>query len=108
MADFSVRERASAGRTGPSDRVGPVLQSGRTADAVISAIRAANPDVELLDRAAYVRVLVPRRCVVTRQAIETALGRSFRLPGDLEGIMSSFKGTFRVTEDEATWECSQR
>lgn len=101
-----MHPHASAG--GPGDFVGPVLQSGPTANAVITAIKATNHHVDLLDRAAYVRVLVPQRCVVTRAAIETALGRPFRLPGDLEAIMSSFKGTFRVTDDEATWELNPR
>lgn len=86
------------------DRVGPVLQAGPGAQAVICAIEALNADVELLDRGAYVRVLVPRRCLVTRVAIEARLGRPFRLPRDLEAIMSSFKGRFRVSADEACWE----
>jgi hypothetical protein len=86
------------------DSVGPVLQAGAGAQAVIAAIRAQNPAVELLDRGAYVRVLVPRRCVVTRAEIEKQLGQPFRLPRDLEAIMSSFKGRFRVTADEASWE----
>lgn len=86
------------------DSVGPVLQTGPEADAVIAAISALNPGVELLDRGAYVRVLVPSCCVVTRAAIETQLARPFRLPRDLEAIMSSFKGRFRVNADEASWE----
>jgi toluene monooxygenase system protein D len=86
------------------DCVGPVLQSGVEADAVIAAIRALNPQVRLLDRGAYVRVLVPHRCVVTREAIEAHVCRPFRLPRDLEAIMSSFKGRFHVTADEASWE----
>ena len=86
------------------DCVGPVLQSGVEADAVIAAIRTLNPQVRLLDRGAYVRVLVPHRCVVTREAIEARVCRPFRLPRDLEAIMSSFKGRFHVTADEASWE----
>ena len=84
--------------------VGPVLQSGAEADAVIAAICALNPSAELLDRGAYVRVLVPGCCVVTRAAIEARLARPFRLPRDLEAIMSSFKGRFRVDADQASWE----
>jgi len=86
------------------DWVGPVLQSGPVADAVIAAIKSCNATVELLDRGAYVRVLAPLRCVVTRQAIEAAAARAFRLPGELEAIMSSFKGRLRIDEDEAVWE----
>lgn len=86
------------------DWVGPVLQRGPLADAVISAIKACNATVELLDRGAYVRVLAPQRCVVTRAAIEAALARPFRLPGELEAIMSSFKGRLRIDEDQVVWE----
>jgi hypothetical protein len=85
-------------------RVGPVVRRGPVGDAVIAAIGMGNSDVELLDRGVYVRVLVPRCCVVTRSAIEQQLGRPFRLPGDLEAVMPSFKGRFRVTEHRATWE----
>jgi hypothetical protein len=94
--------------SGHRDSVGPVLQTGPEADAVIAAINALNSRVELVDRGAYVRVLVPRRCVVTREAIEAHLQRPFRLPRDLEAIMSSFKGLFRVTADQASWELGAR
>ena len=36
-------------------------------------------------------------------AIESALSRSFRLPGDLEQVMPSFRGRFQVSEDQASW-----
>jgi toluene monooxygenase system protein D len=88
------------------DWVGPVLQCGPLADAVIAAIKSCNATVELIDRGAYVRVLAPQRCVVTRAAIETAAARAFRLPGELEAIMSSFKGRLRIDEDQAVWELS--
>jgi hypothetical protein len=87
-----------------TDRVGPVLEAGEVATAIVAAIRELDPGVELSDRGAYVRVLAADRCRVTRAAIERALGRPFQLPGDLEAVMPSFKGTFAVSEDEATWE----
>jgi toluene monooxygenase system ferredoxin subunit len=87
-----------------SDDVGPVLQAGPVGEAVLGAIRALNADVRVLDRGAYLRVLCPRRCVVTRAAIEARTGAPFRLPGDLELVMSSFKGRFAVSEDDASWE----
>jgi toluene monooxygenase system ferredoxin subunit len=90
----------------PADEVGPVLQSGPVTEAVVAAIRAQNAGARVVDRGAYVRVLCPGRCVVTRAAIEAATGAAFRLPGDLELIMSSFKGRFAVTSDEARWELS--
>jgi toluene monooxygenase system protein D len=89
------------------DRVGPVLQSGPVAHAIIAAIKDLNQDVMVVDRGAYVRVLVPRCCVVTRSAIETHLGRSFRFPGELEIVMSGFKGSLQVNQDDAAWRFSR-
>jgi toluene monooxygenase system protein D len=85
------------------DRVGPVLQSGAVATAIIAAIKDLNQDVMVVDRGAYVRVLVPRCCVVTRSAIEKHLGRSFRFPGELEIVMSAFKGSLELNQSDAAW-----
>jgi hypothetical protein len=85
------------------DRVGPVLQSGTVANAIVAAIRDLNQDVLVLDRGAYVRVLVPKCCVVTRSAIEKHLGRPFRFPGELETVMSAFKGFLELNQDDAAW-----
>jgi toluene monooxygenase system ferredoxin subunit len=87
-----------------TDEVGPVLQRGPLADAIVGAILAENQGARVVDRGAYLRVLCPKACVVTRAAIEARTGTPFRLPRDLELLMSSFKGRFRVTEDEARWE----
>jgi hypothetical protein len=89
------------------DRVGPVLQSGPVANAIIAAIRDLNQDVIVVDRGAYVRVLVPRCCVVTRSAIEKHLGRPFRFPGELEMVMSAFKGSLQLNQDDAGWRFAQ-
>ena len=88
---------------GTEDFVGPVLEAGEAALAVITAIQALNPATEVLDRGAYLRVRVPRRCVVTRAAIESSLGRPFLLPGDLECLMPAFQGRFHISEEEAVW-----
>lgn len=85
------------------DRVGPVLQSGPIANAIIAAIQDLNQDVMIVDRGAYVRVLVPRCCIVTRSAVEKHLGRSFRFPGELETVMSAFKGLLQLNQDDAEW-----
>jgi hypothetical protein len=61
---------------------------------------------QVVDRGAYVRVLVPQYCVVTRSAIETHLGRSFRFPGELETVMSAFKGSLQLNQDDAAWRCA--
>jgi toluene monooxygenase system ferredoxin subunit len=86
------------------ERVGPVLQGGTAAEAVVAAIRSLNRQVEVLDRGAYLRVLVPGRCLVTRAAIEAELRAPFRLPGDLERVMPSFKGRLSLSDEEVCWE----
>ena len=85
------------------DRVGPVLQSGSVANAIVAAIKDLNQDVLVVDRGAYVRVLVPQCCVVTRSAIEKHLGRPFRFPGELEIVMAAFKGSLQLNQDDAAW-----
>jgi hypothetical protein len=85
------------------DHVGPVLEASETASAVVRAIRSLNANTVVEDQGSYLRVLAPLRCVVTKQAIEKILGRPFHLPGDLERLMPSFKGTLQVSEEEAVW-----
>src|SRR5262245_46393585 len=86
-----------------AEQVGPVLEAGVAADAVIAAIQALNTGVVVVERGAYRRVSAFRRCVVTREAIEKELGRAFQLPGDLEKIMPAFKGFFSVSAERAAW-----
>src|SRR5258707_8395468 len=85
------------------DHVGPVLQAGVLANAVVAAMRDLNSEVIVVDRGAYLRILAPRSCVVTRVSIEQHLGRPVRFPGELETIMSAFKGAIRLSESEASW-----
>ncbi len=86
------------------DNVGPVLQAGPLADAIVAAIRDLNRDVIVVDRGAYVRVLAPRICTVTRASIEKHLGRQMRFPGELETVLSAFKGSIQLTQNEAVWQ----
>jgi hypothetical protein len=86
------------------NRVGPVLQSGAVANAIVAAIKDLNQDVLVVDRGAYLRVLVPQRCFVTRVAIEKHLGRPFRFPGELETVMSAFKGSLQLNQEDAAWQ----
>jgi toluene monooxygenase system protein D len=90
-----------------SDRVGPVLTAGVSAAAVVAAIREENPGVSVEDRGGYIRVLVPQRCRVTRNAIERELGRPFALPRDLELIMPSFRGKLQLEADAVVWEAQR-
>jgi toluene monooxygenase system protein D len=89
------------------DRVGPVLEAdGDLVEAIVAAIRDNHPDAAVIDRGGYLRVLVPGRCVVQRAAVERALGRPFRLPGDLELVMPSFKGAIEISDDQVVWSWS--
>jgi toluene monooxygenase system protein D len=88
-------------------RVGPVLEASELGLAVLAAIRRLNALVVVQDRGAYLRVSSPRRCVVTRRAIEHELGRPVRLPGDLELAMPSFQGRLRIDAEGAVWEAKQ-
>ena len=85
-------------------RVGPVLQAGPLADAILAAIRELNAEVQVIDRGSYLRVLVPERCRVTRAQVQRHAAAAFRLPQDLEQVMSSFQGRFFVSPEEARWE----
>jgi hypothetical protein len=93
--------------TGPpvdrTERVGPVLAVDEAAGAVVAAIQELNQDARVEDRGSYLRVLCPRRCLVTRAAIERKLGRPFVFPGDIERLLLSFKGRLVLTRDEALW-----
>lgn len=86
-----------------AEAVGPVLEAGDLADAIVDAIREQNPTVEVEDRGSYLRVLVPGRCVLERAAVERRTGKQFQLPGDLEQVMPSFKGRLSLTGDQAIW-----
>jgi hypothetical protein len=90
--------------SGISSGVGPVLEASELGRAVLSAILSLNADVRVHDRGAYLRVLSTGRCVVTRAAIEAALGRPVELPGDLEQAMPSFKGRLQIDAERASWE----
>ena len=87
-----------------ADHVGPVLEASEPGRAVLAAIQRLNRDVEVLDRGAYLRVLAPGSCVVTRRAIEDALGKPFLFPGDLEAVMPAFKGFMRMTDEQVEWQ----
>jgi toluene monooxygenase system protein D len=88
---------------GAGDGVGPVLQATPFARVVVSVIKDENEHVLVLDEDAYLRVLAPRVCRLSRAGVEAALGATVRFPGDLELVMSSFTGVLKLTEDGAVW-----
>jgi len=55
------------------------------------------------DEGAYLRVLVPLECRLSRVGLEAATGFAIRFPGDLEVVLSSFTGVMQLTEDDAVW-----
>jgi len=65
-------------------RVGPVLMSGGAASAIVAALRAVNPGVEVADHGSYLRESAPAPCSLRRALLEEELGESFRPPADLE------------------------
>ena len=86
-----------------AESVGPVLHATPFARTVISAIRDENEQVVVQDEGAYLRVLAPRICRLSRAGLEAATGVAVRFPGELELVMSSFAGVIRVTEDDVVW-----
>lgn len=86
-----------------SNAVGPVLQATPLGRAVVAAIEADNDGVEVHDEGAYLRVLGPRVCCVSRTEVEVQLGQPVQFPGDLEVVMSSFSGLVAMSESGAVW-----
>ena len=83
--------------------VGPVLQSTPFAREIAAAIIEDNDDVVVNDRGAYLRVIAPRVCRLSRATVEAVTGSPVRFPGELEGVMSSFAGRMRLNEHGAVW-----
>lgn len=88
---------------GADQGVGPVLHATPFARAVVSVIEEENEHVVVRDEGAYLRVLVPRVCWLSRAGLQAATGPATRFPGDLEVVMSSFAGVLQLTEDGAVW-----
>lgn len=85
------------------DGVGPVLHATPFARSVVSVIEDENEHVLVHDEGAYLRVLAPRICRLSRAGLEAATGPAIRFPGDLEVVLSSFTGVMQLTEDGAVW-----
>lgn len=83
--------------------VGPVLRASSTTQAVVAAIKELNSGVVIMDRGSYLRVLVPDNCRLSQASVEKHLGTVFTIPGDLELILTSFKGNMVIAEGEVSW-----
>jgi toluene monooxygenase system protein D len=86
--------------------VGPVIRGaeGDLADALIAAIEVDNPGAQIYvdDRGGYIRINVAERCIVTRESLEEALGRSFPLV-QIEPALCGFAGRIDMNEDKVVW-----
>ena len=80
-----------------------MLHATPFARSVAAVIEEENMNVLVQDEGAYLRVLVPRVCQLSRAGLEAATGLAIRFPGDLELVMSSFTGVLRLTEDDVVW-----
>ena len=83
--------------------VGPVLEASDLGRAIAEILLRHNGGARLRDQGAYLRVECAERCRLDRADVEQTLGRPFRLPGELEQLMPSFRGQLRVSEDSVEW-----
>lgn len=79
------------------------MMAGPVTSAIVAVIRERHPAAEVTDRGSYLRILVPGGCSIERTTVEAVLRKPFHLPGDLERVMTSFRGRFQVTADQASW-----
>jgi toluene monooxygenase system protein D len=81
--------------------VGPIVQAGEMAEAVIEAARLDNEGckVNIVDRGSYIRIQLESECILRRKTIENALGRPFRMT-DLELVMSGFEGRIDTSTEQ--------
>lgn len=86
-----------------SDKVGPILEKGRPADALIECLKRRNASLEVIDQGSYYRVSSPQVCILLRADIEEILGTEFFFPQDLERIMPSFQGLISFQPDRVIW-----
>lgn len=86
-----------------NNAVGPVLINTELSRQIIQALKKLNSPVEIEEYGSYIRILVPKLCRLTRQAMEEQTGASFVLPDSLELVMPSFKGQLICSEEEAVW-----
>ncbi|HEX2911067.1 MAG TPA: MmoB/DmpM family protein [Chloroflexia bacterium] len=84
--------------------VGPVVRDVEIADALVEAIERDNPGQEIIvkDEGGYTRIHTRLICRVTRQSLEEALGRPFKL-SQLEPSLAAFAGRISVRDEEVIW-----
>lgn len=89
--------------------VGPVIQSGEVARAVVAAVEGDNAGraVHVVDRGSYVRIQVEGECVINRASVERELGRPFKLH-ELEVNMPSFAGRIDTSTETIRFYLGER
>jgi len=92
---------ATAASPAQRNLVGPVVQAGEVADAVIEAVKEDNPGKQLIvqERASYVRVETEGECLIRRKTMEQKLGRPFQMQ-ELEVNMSAFAGQIETGTEQ--------
>lgn len=80
--------------------VGPVIQAGEMADAIVEAAHDDNPGKEVFvqSRASYVRIELEGECLLRRETIQSKLGRPFRM-SEIEMNMPSFAGQIETNDE---------
>ncbi|MDQ0390370.1 MmoB/DmpM family protein [Labrys monachus] len=80
--------------------VGPVIQAGEMADAIVEAAQDDNPGKEVLvsSRASYIRIELEGECILRRETIQSKLGRPFQM-NEIELNMPSFAGQVETNDD---------
>ena len=81
--------------------VGPIIQAGEMAEAIIEAAGIDNKGskVNVVDRGSYIRIQLESECILRRETIETTLGRPFRMT-DLEVVMPGFEGRIDTSTEQ--------
>lgn len=104
MTDISYAGNIVETDSVSEEGVGPILRTGKVADAVIDAIAEDNPDkqVFVVDRGDYMRINTLHECRLTRASLEKHLGRDYSLVR-LEIEMPSFAGRIRTSDSEYVW-----
>lgn len=85
---------------GMHNLVGPIFRTGELAGAAVQALEEDNPanTFHIDERAAYVRVMTERECVIRRETMEDILGRPFEMQ-ELETVLGSFSGQIESNQD---------
>jgi hypothetical protein len=86
-----------------TSEVGPVLSSGPWLLGIIDAFKELNPDLRIINRGSYCRVLAPSRLLLTREAYMRHLEGDNSWPDFLHLVMTSFVGKLLIESEKIEW-----